>query len=287
MVGRRDSLSPVGDGDIRGTSTAKGSRKKNAHPAGSTLQEKTRDYLACRYEMKYRISEAKATAIEQFIKPYIPIDHYSRLHPHGAYPIVSLYLDSNDLKLCRQTLRGQKNRFKLRIRSYSDEPDAPYFFEIKRRLNGIIIKSRVRVARDDLQTLLLGTGIPHQKYKTDEHILGQFQFYKHSINAKPVARIRYDRKAYEDDSDNRVRVTFDRNLCYNIGGSPIVSFNSRGWQRVELRQVILEIKFTALYPIWLSQMVKCFDLRRQSMSKYAASIKHSCSKGFCAPVLSI
>jgi hypothetical protein len=93
------------------------------------------------------------------------------------------------------------------------------------------------------------------------------------------------RRAYEGNMDNRVRVTFDRQLAYNISSTPNVSFNSRGWQHhsLTLNGVILEVKFTERYPVWLSQMAEYFDLRQQSVSKYATSIKKACSQGFCAP----
>ena len=242
--------------------------------------------LSCRYELKYRISESKAAAIEQYIRAYLPRDHYTKIRPEGAYPIVSLYLDSTDLKLCKETLRGKKNRFKLRIRSYSDEPATPCFFEIKRRVNDIIIKSRTRIISDDLGSLLPNLHRSLHKYKTDEDTLRQFQFYMQSINAGPVIRVRYMRRAYEGDSENRVRVTFDRQLCSNLGYVPNVSLNGGGWQRLETGNVILEIKFTSRYPAWLSRMVKTFNLHRQSMSKYAASIKNSYLLGYNAPTIS-
>ncbi|HIJ67185.1 MAG TPA: polyphosphate polymerase domain-containing protein [Planctomycetes bacterium] len=243
--------------------------------------------LFCRYELKYYICEAKARAIEQFIKPYIHLDRYSKLQPDGAYPIVSLYLDSWDFRLCRESMIGKKNRFKLRVRSYDDDTGTPYFFEIKRRLNNIIIKSRTRVTYDNMVGLLTGGSVPQTKYKADEQTLRQFQLYMQCINAVPAIRIRYKRKAFEDDSDNRVRVTFDRWLCHNAESEPIVLYNGAGWQRHKFNNVILEIKFTARYPAWLSRMVKYFDLRRESISKYATSVKHACSMGFCAPNLSV
>jgi len=243
--------------------------------------------LFCRYELKYHISEAKAYAIEQFIKPYIHLDRYSKLQPNGTYPIVSLYLDSQDFKLCHESMIGKKNRFKLRIRSYDDDTSTPYFFEIKRRLNNIVIKSRARVTHDNMAALMAGRAVPPAKYRADEQMLRQFQLYMQCINAKPAIRIRYLRKAYEDDSDNRVRVTFDHLLCHNAGSEPIVFFNGTGWQHHKLNNVILELKFTARYPAWLSRMVKCFDLRRESISKYVTSVKHACSMGFCAPNLSV
>lgn len=241
--------------------------------------------LRCRYEMKYLISEAKAEAILQFIKPYLQEDRYCKLQRGGTYPIVSLYLDSGDLHLCRESLTGQKNRFKLRIRSYTDEPDYPRFFEIKRRINNVIIKSRARVMDRYVRTLLAGLPLPPQDYTTDEEAISQFQLYVKSIGARPVVLVRYMRRAYENNLENKVRVTFDRELCYNITDRPEVSFDGQGWLRNSLclDGVILEIKFTSSYPAWLSRMVEYFNLRSQSISKYATSIKQSCLMGFCAP----
>ena len=246
--------------------------------------------LRCRYEMKYVISESKAAAIARFIEPYLGLDHYSKLQPNGFYPIVSLYLDSDNLRLCMESLRGQLKRFKLRIRSYTDDPDYPRFFEIKRRTNTVIIKNRARVKAQDVATLLSGQYIsPLQNYKTDVDVIKQFQLYMKSINAGPKVLIRYMRRAYEGNMENRVRVTFDRQLAYNISNTPNVSFNSRGWQpnSVTVRGVILEVKFTGRYPAWLGRMAEYFDLHQRSMSKYANSIARSFELGFCAPKVPI
>jgi len=237
--------------------------------------------LFCRHEIKYRIYESQAAKVEEFIRPYLQLDRYSKLRRDRQYPIVSLYLDSDDLLLCRQTLRGHKNRFKLRIRSYTDEPGYPRFFEIKRRLNTIIIKNRARVRDEDVATLLSGSSLPPQEYSTDEETLSQFQFYMKSINAKPQVLIRYKRQAYEDTSHNRVRVTFDRELCYNVTRSPKVLLNSQGWQHhpISMGGVILEIKFTARFPVWLARMVGCLNLRQDSFSKYATSVMNASTLG--------
>lgn len=245
--------------------------------------------LSCRYEMKYLINESKAHAIAQFIKPYVPLDKYSKLQRGGSYPIVSLYLDSNDLILCRETLASRKNRFKLRIRSYTDEPDYPCFFEIKRRINTIIMKSRARIMRKYAVSLLSGRPLPPQDYSIDEEMLEQFQLYMKNISARPTILIRYLRQAYESDSENRVRLTFDRQLCYKVTHLPEININGHGWQhnRLTIGAVILEIKFTGRYPAWLSRMVECFDLRQRSISKYTTSVQQSCLLRFCAPSLSV
>ena len=243
--------------------------------------------LACRYELKYLISDAKSAAIDRYIRPFLEYDRYSKLQRGGMYPIVSLYVDSPDMQLCKETLTGQKNRFKLRIRSYTDEPEYPRFFEIKRRINRVIMKSRARVTDQDVPLLLAGRLLPPQGYSTDEAALNQFQLYTAMINAGPKVLIRYTRQAFENTDENRVRVTFDRDLCYKITDNPEVRLSGSGWQRNALTNgyVILEIKFTGTYPAWLARMAALFNLQARSVSKFATSIEQACSLGFCAPTM--
>jgi len=245
------------------------------------------EIVRCRYEFKYVISESMAAAVEHFIQPYIKLDPYCEKHSERSYPIVSLYMDSVNFNLCRQTLEGRKNRFKLRIRGYSDAVTEPRYFEIKRRLNSVIIKSRTEVERHNVINALSALELPDNGNGQDGDILSQFQFYAKQIGACPVLKVRYLRRAYEDENPNRVRITFDRQLAYQVTNKAHISFNGGNWHQHHSRNVILEIKFTGCYPAWLSRMVRGFNLQRQSFSKYVTSIKHSCTMGFCAPRLTV
>ncbi|MBA7700766.1 hypothetical protein ES703_109490 [subsurface metagenome] len=279
------------------SSRTAGSRHRKGKASTAKMPDKPTGWLApltdhtlrSRHELKYHISESKAEAIAQFIKPYLQLDRYCKLHRSGDYPIVSLYLDSGDLQLCKESLGGHKNRFKLRIRSYTDELDYPRFLEIKRRINTIIIKSRARVMERDVPTLLAGSPLPSQNYTADTKTINQFQFYMNNIRARPAVLVRYTRQAYEGGSENRVRVTFDRKLSYHVTSLPEVRLAGGAWQLnpYTIGGIILEIKFTGHYPVWLSRMVKCFNLQQQSISKYASSIKESCLLKFCAPQLMV
>jgi len=71
--------------------------------------------LWCRHEIKYLVSEAQAAAITEYIRPLMRMDRHGEFKDDGYYPISSLYMDSEDLKLCRETLEGKLTRFKLRI----------------------------------------------------------------------------------------------------------------------------------------------------------------------------
>jgi len=275
---------------VSGQSAGSGAAKTNpgvAKKASNKPVEVADKTLACRYELKYHLTESKAAAVAQFVRQYLPVDRYAKLQRGGGYPIVSLYLDSEKLNLCKESIEGRQNRFKLRIRSYTDEPDYPCFFEIKRRINTVILKSRARVMHSNIPHLVAGLPLPPQNYNVDMKALNQFQLYMSTVQAKPCVLIRYMRQAFEGESDNRVRVTFDRQLCYKVTKEPEVKLGGSGWQRnpFTVGGVILEVKFTGSYPIWLSRMVKCYDLRARSISKFATSITNSCLLRFCAPQL--
>lgn len=240
--------------------------------------------FSCRYELKYRIRETKARAIAQYIQSYIAADAYARKRPGHEYPVSSLYFDSDLLHLCNETIDGKKNRFKLRIRCYDDNPESMCFFELKRRINTVILKDRARIPKSQIENALTGNKIDAPLYKKDKKALNQFCLYVGNLRARPVVMVRYMRQAFEDDSSNRVRITFDRQLDYRATRRPFVTTNGHGWFNVPMDFVILEIKFTDRYPYWLTEMVKIFDLKQTAMSKYVSSIKQSCCAGFSAPV---
>ncbi|MEJ5259828.1 MAG: polyphosphate polymerase domain-containing protein [Anaerohalosphaeraceae bacterium] len=231
-----------------------------------------KDLTCCRYELKYRITEGKAQAIRDFVQHYLSVDKYALMYPDRQYPISSLYWDSPDLQLCRETLSGKSNRFKLRIRTYNDLPQTPLFLEVKRRVNKVIVKSRARVERSELQAALEGTLDLHGRSEKDRQALKQFLFYKQALQAQPVVLVRYMREAYEGEGDHRVRVTFDRQLHFRKPHGLEVTLNGPGWQTVPVPFVVLEIKFTDHYPAWLETMIRLFELNLSSMSKYVSSV---------------
>ena len=90
---------------------------------------------ASRFEQKYIINEETALQIREFVRSYLELDENGVGKPNYSYPVHSLYLDSDKLTLYWRTINGDKNRFKLRLRFYNNNPDTPVFFEIKRRMN--------------------------------------------------------------------------------------------------------------------------------------------------------
>jgi hypothetical protein len=235
---------------------------------------------ASRFELKYLIDELTAGGIRDFVSSHLSPDKHADPHSH-AYRISSLYLDSPLLLLCGQTRRGIKNRFKLRIRFYDDDPTGPAFLEIKRRVTDVICKERAMIAREAVPRLLNGYG-PDPSYLMSkngdskaENALLNFCNLCDNTDARGCIYVSYEREAYVSTESNSIRVTFDRELigspyqhgaCLSMphhGASPPIGNGER---------VILELKFTDRFPIWMRELVQAFNLQRTSAPKYVNCI---------------
>ena len=80
--------------------------------------------MRSRYELKYVIDGVTARGVRDFARSYLQRDEHAIAAMGYAYPIYSVYIDSPGLMLYHQTVQGQKNRYKLRVRYYDDKADA-------------------------------------------------------------------------------------------------------------------------------------------------------------------
>lgn len=231
---------------------------------------------AQRFELKYIISEEVALSVREFISSYLEIDEFGATLPNLSYPVHSLYLDSPDLKLYRATINGDKNRFKLRLRFYEDRPDAPVFFEIKRRMNNTISKQRGGVRRDGVDGLLSGQ-LPmpaHLVSKEPKQLVALQNFCRllANLEARPKAHIAYVREAWISRYDNSVRVTLDRNV--RCDPEPSARLTTRMVRPVTVfgNKVVLELKFTNRFPDWFKELVRVFGLMQCGAAKYVDGV---------------
>jgi hypothetical protein len=229
-----------------------------------------------RYELKYIIDEPRAHEIHRFVRMYLEPDHHTQGREGRGYAVHSLYLDSPGFLTCAATLQGIKNRFKLRLRFYDDEPDSPVFCEIKRRVNMIILKKRAAVWRSAVPDLLAGA-MPEpsmlyvDNYRNQDALL-RFCELRDLIDAQPAAYTSYWREGYETSDGNAVRVTFDRELRGGIFHGSLSVADLESWAEPEVGGVVLELKFTDRFPQWMHTLAEMFNLERTSMPKYVKCV---------------
>ena len=223
-----------------------------------------------RYEFKFIIPNERMEEVRNTLVPFLEHDAYAKKNG-GEYTVRSIYFDTPDFECYTTKIAGLKKRKKLRIRGYNEEmPDSGVFFEIKKKFHHPIMKHRHYMDFSDVPETFDGGTID-----VDKVDLNRFMYYIYSLNMEPVVTVIYEREAYEaptSDVENRLRVTFDKNL--RAIGYPALEelYSEEGTVDVLPGKFILEVKFNKFQPAWITECLNALNLKRESASKYCMSI---------------
>lgn len=225
-----------------------------------------------RFEAKYRIRESDAMAVRAHIQPFVAPD------AHGQeYPVTSTYLDSPDLNMYWSSAMGEERRQKLRIRTYAGGGGRECYFEVKRRFNQIVKKQRAVVRCEFVDALLDGAPIrPEMLVHPDRDMENLYAFcdIRETLQATPRVVVRYQREAYVGLAEEPLRITFDTQLA----GLPSSRFDPDAWAASPYwfeppgMPMVLEVKFTDTFPIWVEDMIRRLGLLRTSFAKYVVCV---------------
>lgn len=232
-----------------------------------------------RREFKYLVPEKVAQDMGRALSSICSRDAYAG--PKGIYTIRSLYFDSAKFGCYWANEREQFERFKCRIRSYPPLSNNVWF-EVKGREGDTIRKTRVRVSGRDWQELLRNPSIENLS-KIDlpgRNYAERFLSLIHTHHLSPKVLVEYDREAFFSHVDDYARVTFDRGVRCQIQEEASVEAQENAWRFVDNPIVthtqgpmcVVELKFGAMVPRWMSVLVQNFELLRYSFSKYCFSV---------------
>lgn len=228
-----------------------------------------------RFEFKYALRESQVAEIRALVRSHLVADPFNA-SPTEGYSVHSLYLDSPSLVLREATVRGLKDRFKLRVRFYCGDPQKPAFFEIKARKNDAIEKERVRIRKHAVERVLRdGRSEPGDLWEesTEERAkLERFLDLSRQLQAGPAAFTSYEREAYVHPEHSGTRVTFDRNVVA-YGARWNCDLSTATSRVTRLSPVILELKFTDRFPRWMHQLAERMGIERTSVPKYVACVE--------------
>ncbi len=233
-----------------------------------------------RYELKYHVPLSLVEKVSSYIEGFCSLDYHSRISPDGYYVINSLYFDSPYFQILRMKQEDMPVRFSLRVRSYGDKPQPPFFLEIKNKRWDMVNKRRCRIPFQQWSDVLLH---PQENFNLDPFSQSVAKEFVHKMTqfcAEPKILTQYRRRAYLSEIDDYARVTFDKCLRfqdedrYNLYPDERRMFsydhedifNSRG------ENVILEIKCEARVPFWIRDMIQKFNLTRSAFSKFENSV---------------
>jgi VTC domain len=229
-----------------------------------------------RYERKFIVTEAAAVAISQFVRAYLMPDAHMAAQGPTGYRVCSLYLDTPQLALYRQSAEGIKNRYKLRIRFYDEGGDSPAFLEIKKRTSETVHKLRAVVSKPAAERLLRGGELMPadlvSNSDTSLRALAEFCDCCQRLRAEGTAFVHYRREAYVSTSAESERVTFDRDVAghrYHPGGGLTLPKEAPA---TAANGVVLELKYNSRAPRWMHDLVQSFGLQRRSVPKYVRAV---------------
>ena len=212
-----------------------------------------------RVEKKYLVNEEQKNALFAIIADKLVPDQY------GRSTVCSLYLDTPDYLLIRNSIDAKAYKEKLRIRSYgAPKAEASVFFEIKKKYKGVVYKRRVLMPLVEAYKYI-DTGIPPMDTQIMREIDYLMRFYR---QPKPNVCILCEREAFFSKDSPNVRLTVDENLRYRQG-FPTDENIKDGTPIVGEREYILEIKTPGAMPLWLADALSKCKIYPRSFSKYA------------------
>lgn len=243
-----------------------------------------------RFELKYTIPWEMVGAISRFIEPYCSLDEYSEISPDMFYIVNSLYFDSPQFHFLKNKENECLERFNMRIRSYGADPKPPYFMEIKQKRRDIIKKYRGKIFEADVKS-----AVDIQRMSSDgkkhldknEKNINFFRRLHYVYGAEPKVLVQYRRKAYFSNYDEYARVTFDIGLrSMEATGSYLPHPVEHLMLPADYENVfdigtnvILELKcYTAYVPLWMMDLIRAFNLKQRSFSKYQVCLSKAFEK---------
>ena len=215
-----------------------------------------------RYEIKYLLTKEQTEYLVEGLKGHMLLDQY------GRTSICSLYYDTPNHRLIRESLDKPEFKEKCRLRSYGlAKPGKPVFLELKRKAYGIVYKRRIQTSIDEVNKFFNKNDVFSDSQIEKE--ITYFRDYYESL--KPSCLIIYDREAYyEPDGD--LRLTIDYNPRYRLEDLNL-STSTDGKLLLEEGSTILEIKVQDAIPIWLSNLLSGGKIYKNSFSKYGEAYK--------------
>ena len=193
----------------------------------------------------------------------------------GFYTIYNIYYDTPNESVIRLSTAKPYYKEKMRLRTYSlTDENAPYFLEIKKKINKVVSKRRITLTRTQGEyfnsEIMLPEGI-------DGQIASELQYYLDTHNIRPNVFLRYERHALFGIDDSSLRVTFDRNILSRRDRLSFTQGDGGDFVLPE-NMYLMEIKFENAMPLWLCKILSELKIYSSSYSKYGKEYLAHCKK---------
>ncbi len=221
-----------------------------------------------RVEKKYLLTEEKYDALLRRIGTHLKPDEF------GRSTVLSLYLDTPDHRIIRNSIEAADYKEKLRLRSYGAAgAGSEVFLELKKKYKGVVYKRRAVMTLAEAERYL-EEGVKPFDSQIMAEIDWAMKLYGHP---KPAMLIACEREAWFDGEHPDLRLTFDRGIRYRQRELHLSS-GGAGTALLPENTVLLEIKTGGAMPLWLSHALDAEGILPGSFSKYGEAYTRSLHK---------
>lgn len=180
-----------------------------------------------------------------------------------------MYFDSHNFKNYVEKVNGDRDRVKLRIRTYSETPSSELNLrtELKARKGIAVEKHNSWI---DFQTYSEFMRTWHWPEHSDA-VLNEFERYVHLKTQRPKIIVEYQREGFSTRRGENVRITFD----HKVRSAHADSLFPEGvfFRNHHPGVIVLEIKCMKSQPPWLRNLIQQFGLRIIPNSKYTRGLE--------------
>ena len=218
-----------------------------------------------RVEMKYIINAEQLDYLQEALKGHMEVDQY------GLTSIASLYFDTPNHRLVRNSIEKPLFKEKIRLRSYGlAKENSKVYLELKRKTEKIVYKRRITTTQLEVEDFL-------NDYLDYEGQIGkELNFFRDQYKELvPSFLIIYDRLAYYEPNGN-LRLTIDQNPRYRVKDLNL-STSLEGNSLLPKGRAILEIKVQEAMPLWLVRILNEGKIYQSSFSKVGEAYKREMS----------
>lgn len=223
-----------------------------------------------RFEYKYPLSSHVYRRLAAALRPHARHDAYSRRNPGNRYFVRSLYFDTSDFRAYAEKVTGERNRIKLRIRTYARKAEEADFVsvEIKTREGELVRKFSTHVPFDEYLHFE-----EHRSWTRNDQVLIEFERMVRLSDLRPILIVDYWREAFVARDRADVRITIDHDV--SAAGNAELFPENPIFRSRDPQVAVLEIKTADACPAWLEVLVRAFDLQSVPNSKYARGIEQT------------
>ena len=217
-------------------------------------------YVFKRYELKYILTGKQYELILNKIKEYLSKDNY------GDVTIQSLYYDTDNNRIIRNSLERPVYKEKIRLRSYGlASNQSKVFFELKKKCDGVVYKRRIELLYSHTNDFFSTLDCEGQIGKEIKY------FCDYYGDLKPSMLLLYDREAYVN-KELDLRITFDKNVRYRNNNLSLDK-SLDGINIFNNGEILMEIKTSKSYPLWLVRLLNDNHIYKTRFSKYGTAYK--------------